>query len=178
MAAQRNRNQKNPYRGQSYVTYGNVAYEFEPDYTPYYTEEEEREEQKAAERMRIAEIREHRMLSVKSVAVIMILFLGCIAFMGMHVVVANENLELRKQRTELADLKATNAILSAEITEQIDMDFIKQEATTRLGMAEPQPYQVVYIDVPKQSYTVQYAADAGEVEESTLAKVSKLLKKD
>lgn len=44
------------------------------------------------------------------------------------------------------------------------MAYIEQEAKTRLGMIEPQAYQIVYIDVPKQSYTVQYEAQAEEKE--------------
>lgn len=178
MAAKRNEKQKPAYRGQSYVTYGNVAYEFEPEYSPYYTDEAKEEDAGELERVRKIERREQRTHSVRNVAVVMILFLGCIVFVGMHVIVANENLELRKQKSQLAELKAKNAILSAEITEQIDMDFIKKEATTRLGMAEPQPYQVIYIDVPKQSYTIQYAADEAVAEETIFTRISKLIKKD
>ena len=48
----------------------------------------------------------------------------------------------------------------------------------RLGMAEPQPYQIVYIDVPKQSYTVQHADDEAEQEPSVLSKISNIVKKD
>lgn len=98
--------------------------------------------------------------------------------MGMHVLVANEEISLRKQKSELADLKAGNAILEAELTEKLDMDFIKEEAIKRLGMAEPQPYQIVYIDVPKQSYTVQHADDEAEQEPSVLSKISNIVKKD
>ena len=58
------------------------------------------------------------------------------------------------------------------------MDYIKQEATERLGMSEPQSYQVVYIDVPKQSYTVQYAEDDGVESTSLLDKIKNILKKD
>jgi len=61
----------------------------------------------------------------------------------------------------------------------IYLEYIKQEAMKRLGMAEPQTYQIVYIDVPKQSYTVQYAADENEKEEpSFFASILNFLKKD
>ena len=106
----------------------------------------------------------------------LVLFLGCIAFMGMHVLADNAEVSLRRQKSELENLKSANAILEAELTEQLDMDFIRTEATERLGMSEPQSYQVVYIDVPKQSYTVQHNADDAANEASVLAKVTNLWK--
>lgn len=179
MAAKRfNRNQ-NTYRGSSYYSYGNVAYDVQPEYTPYYSDEDEQKERLAEERFRKAEIRESRIAAFKLIAVIIVLFAGSIAFMGMQVKVTQENFELRKQKDQLADLQASNAILESELTEQIDLDYIKEQATTRLGMAEPQPYQIVYIDVPKQSYTIQYAADkTDEKKDSGFLNITNRLKKD
>lgn len=161
----------------SYYTYGNVAYELQPDYTPYRVREEE-ERRKEAARIAKEEAREHRISSMKMIAMALVLFAGCIAFMGMHVVVDHAEVSLRRQKSTLEDLKSANAILEAELTEQLDMDYIKQEATERLGMSEPQPYQVVYIDVPKQSYTVQYDADDEAESASLLDKIKNILKKD
>lgn len=167
MAAKRYDRNGNTYRGSSYYTYGNVAYDVQPEYTPYYTEEDEDRTRIAQEKAHKAEVRESRITALKLIAIIVVLFAGSIAFMGMHVRVANENVELRREKSELADLKSNNAILAAELTEQIDLDYIKEQATNRLGMAEPQPYQVVYIDVPKQSYTIQYASDATEAKKDS-----------
>lgn len=179
MAAKQYDRNGNMYRGSSYYTYGNVAYDVQPDYTPYYSDEDEQKARIAEEKERKAEIRDSRITAVKLIAIMVVLFAGSIAFMGMHVRVANENVELRREKTELADLKSTNAILAAELTEQIDLDYIKEEATSRLGMAEPQPYQVVYIDVPKQSYTIQYATDTvKEEKQSEFLKITNRLKKD
>lgn len=94
--------------------------------------------------------------------------------MGMHVMVANVEVQVRQQKSDLTDLKAQNAILEAELAEQVDLDYIKQEAISRLGMSEPQSYQIVYIDVPKQSYTIQYASDAAETEEESPSILSSL----
>lgn len=167
------------YRG-SYYTYGSVAHELEPDYRPYIEEEERLKRQKEQQRQLAAERRENRAHALRVCLVIFILFAGCIAFMGMHVVVANAQVQVRQQKSQLTDLKAQNAILESELAEQIDLDYIKQEAINRLGMSEPQPYQIVYIDVPKQSYTIQYAADETVEEEksSVLASVWNFLTKD
>ena len=108
----------------------------------------------------------------------MLMRMRCIAFMWMNVLVHNAEVSLRKQKSELESLKSANAILEAELTEQLDMDYIRTEATERLGMSEPQSYQVVYIDVPKQSYTVQHNADDVADEASLLTKITNLWKKD
>lgn len=179
MAVKRLDRDQNAYRGSSYYSFGNVAYDVQPEYIPYYTDENEQKEQLAEEKFRKAEIRESRIAAFKLIAIIMVLFAGSIAFMGMHVKVTQENFQLRKEKGQLAELQASNAILEAELTEQIDLDFIKEQASTRLGMAEPQPYQIVYIDVPKQSYTIQYAADTtDEKKDSGFLNITNRLKKD
>jgi len=179
MAAKRHDTNRNTFRGSSYYSYGNVAYDVQPDYTPYYADEDDEKARIAQEKAHKAEIRESRFTAVKLIAIIVVLFAGSIAFMGMHVRVANESVELRREKSQLTELKSNNTILAAELTEQIDLDYIKEQATTRLGMAEPQPYQVVYIDVPKQSYTIQYATDTiDEKKDSRFLKFTNRLKKD
>ena len=177
MAADKYRN-RNRMNAGSYYTYGNVAYELQPEYNPYRFREEEEERRKAEERLAKEEARENRVSSVKMLGVALVLFVGCLAFMGMNVLVDNAEVSLRRQKSELENLKSANAILEAELTEQLDMDFIRTEATERLGMSEPQSYQVVYIDVPKQSYTVQHNVDDVADEASLLTKVTNLWKKD
>ena len=61
------------------------------------------------------------------VGVVIVLFIGCIAFMGMHVMVDQAEVSLRREKSKLEDLKSANAILGAELTEQLDMDYIKQD---------------------------------------------------
>ncbi len=177
MAAREERNKKYR-RGGSYYTYGNVAYELQPDYTPYHVREEDEERRKEAARTAKTEERENRISFVKMVSVAFVLFIGCIAFMGMHVMVDQAEVSLRRQKSNLEDLKSANAILEAEMTEQLDMEYIKTEATERLGMSEPQPYQVVYINVPKQSYTVQHDAEDSTADTSLVEKVLNFFKKD
>ena len=101
----------------SYYTYGNVAYELQPDYSPYRFREEEEERRKEEERLAKEEARENRISSAKMIGVALVLFLGCIAFMGMNVLVDNAEVSLRRQKSELESLKSSNAILEAELTE-------------------------------------------------------------
>lgn len=123
------------YRG-SYYTYGNVAYDMQPEFQPYYEKEQRQQEQKEAARQAAAERRENRIHAFWVVLVMLVMFLGCIAFMGAHVIVANQEVQIRQQKSDLAALKSQNAILEAELAEQIDLEYIKQEAMGRLGMTE------------------------------------------
>ena len=81
MAAEKHRN-RNRMNAGSYYTYGNVAYELQPDYSPYRFREEEEERRKAEERLAKEEARENRIASAKMIGVALVLFLGCIAFMA------------------------------------------------------------------------------------------------
>ncbi len=176
----RKRHRKQNMEKEQYRTYGNVAYDLQqPVYSPDREQERELDRRRRA-RVRAAKAEEkYRFaVSVKTFATLFVLFAGCIAFMGMNVTVHNAEVSLRKQKSELENLKSANAIMEAELVEQLDMDYIRQEATERLGMSEPQSYQVVHIDVPKQGYTVQHAADDAVEESSWMTKLGELLKKD
>lgn len=159
----------------SYYTYGNVAYELAPQST---WQEEEEEARKRAARAAEQEERELRLSFAKTLGIALVLFIGCIALVGMHVIVDHAEVSLRRQKSALEDLKAANDVLEAEMTAQLDLDYIKQEATERLGMREPQSYQMVYIDVPKQSYTVQYDTEDRTEEVSLWGKLLSIFKKD
>ena len=77
------------YRG-SYYTYGNVAYELQPDYAPYYEDDKKQQEAKEAIRQAAAERRENRVHAAHVCMVMLLIFAGCIAFMGATVIVKNQ----------------------------------------------------------------------------------------
>ena len=115
MAARDEKNRKRNQSG-SYYTYGNVAYELQPDYTPYRVREEEEERRREAARIAKEAERENKVSFAKMVGVAIVLFIGCIAFMGMHVMVDQAEVSLRREKSKLEDLKSANAILEAELT--------------------------------------------------------------
>lgn len=145
-----------------YPVQGSVAYQIQPKEEPERVHIKKQQPKLHETR---TERREQRLHILYVCVVMLLVFGGCITFMGANVIVAKQEMQIRKQKNELSSIKAQNATLEAELTEQIDLEYIKQEAMKRLDMAEPQPYQVVYIDVPKQSYTIQYAADENEKEQ-------------
>ncbi|HCT64854.1 MAG TPA: hypothetical protein DIC60_06270 [Lachnospiraceae bacterium] len=104
-------------------------------------------------------------------------FLGCFVTMASYAVVVQQRVENMKFNDQLITIQNENTSLQAEISDKVDLAYIEEEAVNRLGMAEPQPYQIVYIDVPKQSYTVQYGADESEQKDKfSLASIVSLFK--
>ena len=67
---------------------------------------------------------------------------------------------LRSKQSELNALKKEKITLANQITtieaqmiKKMDLDKIKEKAINELGMQKPLAYQIVYIDMPEQSYT-------------------------
>ncbi len=66
----------------------------------------------------------------------------------------------RSKQVELNTLKSKKIEIMNEITgvesqmaKKLDLNQIRERAVNELGMQEPLPYQIVYIDLPKESYT-------------------------
>ena len=81
MAARDEKNRKRNQSG-SYYTYGNVAYELQPDYTPYRVREEEEERRREAARIAKEAERENKVSFAKMVGVAIMLFIGSFQYLS------------------------------------------------------------------------------------------------
>lgn len=84
---------------------------------------------------------------------------GIVLFMCALMYVHSYSL-LRAKQTQLNDLKeqkndVANQItrVEAQMAKKLDLNEIRERAIKELGMQEPLPYQIVYIDIPKESHT-------------------------
>ncbi|WP_317853769.1 hypothetical protein [Chakrabartyella piscis] len=157
----RNSNSRN-HNSNRYYSYGSVAYDTDYMYQPRETRKPvpQPKRRPMPQQQVVASPKSSVGLAVfKHIVVIAMLFLGCLMYMGIGVQADNASVQLRIEKDAYSTLKSENNIVEAEITEQLDLDYIRTEAMTRLGMVEPEAYQVVYIDVPKESYTIQYAGE-------------------
>ena len=73
----------------------------------------------------------------------------------------NSYASLRTKQKELNALKnekiaVSNAItkVEAEMSQKLDLEYIKQRASKELGMRKPLAHQIVYIQLPEKSYTL------------------------
>ncbi len=62
-------------------------------------------------------------------------------------------------QTELNELKEDNYYLENEFDNNLNLEYIEEVAINKLGMQKPSSYQIKYISVPKQSYTILYSTD-------------------
>ena len=74
--------------------------------------------------------------------------------------VAEMRYSIQQLRNDLSTIQNENIVLSSEISDTINLEYIEDRAINELGMTEPQSYQIRTITVPEQSYTVQYDDDS------------------
>ena len=126
----------------------------------YLVEEDEKLIQKKRMRDEIKQLavekKERRLHRLKLTMAILVVFGGSLITMASHAAVVEQRMINVSLTEQTIQLQSENNALSAELSDKIDLAYVEKEATERLGMTEPQDYQLHYIDVPKQSYTVQY----------------------
>ncbi len=155
----------------SYYSTGSEAYKLDPI--------EIEESKNAKPKVKVYKKNEKLVHSLFFICAIALIFAGCLAIMIPHTMIVEQTAKNNELRDELATLKGENISLEADIANKVNLEYVETEATTRLGMNEPQAYQISYIDVPKESYTVQYSVEE-ETEEKgfAFAGLGGLFKKD
>lgn len=132
----------------------------------YIEEEEEkltrkRTVQKEAQKVKVDK-NNRVMHRIKFAVAILAVFAGSVAMMASHATVLQQRVSNKNLNSQLISLQNENVALEAEISDKVDLSYVQAEAISRLGMTEPQAYQIKYIDVPKQSYTIQYDVEEEE----------------
>ena len=159
MAVKKRKVSKKTYQdAKAYYTHGGAAYDIEPIEEEYAPPKKQIKKQKKIKKnsSTTMQIKANRIYSIKIALVLGIFFCGTLAFMWSSALATSQRVETQKYKDKLADLKSENALLAIDVSEQMDLDTVKKIATEKLGMVEPQPYQIQYIDVPEQSYTLHY----------------------
>lgn len=159
MATKKRKVSKKTYQdAKAYYTHGGAAYDIEPIEEEYAPPKKQVKKQKKIKKKPspTMQVRANRVYSIKVALVLGIFFCGTLAFMWTSALATSQRVETQKYKDKLADLKSENALLAIDVSEQMDLDTVKKIATEKLGMVEPQPYQIQYIDVPEQSYTLHY----------------------
>ncbi len=149
---QKNALQRNS--SQNYYSYGSIAYN--PEHV--YEEFETPLKRKVVARPKV---KQKNYLLIMIFAVIVI-FVNCTLIMTSYAKVQNQRYQNTLLKQELVNLQSENHVKTADIQNQISLDYIETEAVNRLNMSKPQEYQIRYIDVPKESYTVHFSSEADE----------------
>ena len=154
------------YKNYSYKKdeYNNSSSAYAYAYDPVYEEEEIVRKNKEEKIFEQAQNRERKLHRFKLIVSVMLVFLGTASVMVSHASVLEQRVTNRNLNSQVLQLQNENVEIEAEISDKVDLGYIQTEAVGRLGMAEPQEYQIVHIDVAKQSYTIQYDVAEQETE--------------
>ncbi|MFI3230473.1 MAG: cell division protein FtsL [bacterium] len=87
---------------------------------------------------------------VISVIIIMAL-LTCIVILEAKII--EQRFEMESLNTTLGELNEYNRYLEIELSKNLDLEYIEAIAINKLGMQRPSPHQIIYISVPKESYS-------------------------
>lgn len=110
----------------------------------------------------------HAKFSPYSVVTIGLVFLCALGLALSYAALLNKQLYISSLNTELKQIREQNLVVQSEISKNYDIKEIEKIATTRLGMSKPKAHQIVHINVPKQSYVIQFEETGGLVENETL----------
>jgi len=109
--------------------------------------------------------RANRLIKVKMVAGILLLFSLGLIVMYRYALIAEINFKISSKEKQYEELKNENSRLKVAIENETNLSKITQVAQNELGMQKPDKYQIVYIEVPKTSFTVtseQYKDNDGK----------------
>ncbi len=94
-----------------------------------------------------------RYLSFKFFATFAIVASFALTYVTISAKVLEKKFEIQDLSAQLKEIKEVNSYLETQIAKNLDLDYIEQYASVNLKMQKPASHQIVYIDVPKESYT-------------------------
>lgn len=159
-----NQNRTNYYSSRVYrnnYIYNNTSEAYELYTEPEVYSEPKRHRKRAKKAKELEKSTETMPLGMLKVFVcIGVAFGMTIGFLNVTASNSARQTELLELKENLETINENNAYLETQLNETIDLKRIESIAETRLGMTKPKSYQIKYIDVPKESYTVQYDTDS------------------
>lgn len=100
----------------------------------------------------------HKKLDIKLISQLSlcgtVVFVCAFLYVHMYSSLITAQSELKSLKNEIRETKSSISYTKSKISEKLNLEYIKERASKELGMGEPLPYQIVYIDLPKQSYTI------------------------
>lgn len=98
---------------------------------------------------------------------IVVVFAFMIALLSVNERISLVKNEIRQTQALTKKTESVNAQLENMLSNAVDMEEVKRTAITKLGMQSAAPYQIVNINVEKDSYSIQYDDQAASAEKKT-----------
>ncbi len=83
--------------------------------------------------------------------IIIMALITCIVILEAKII--EQRFEMDSLNTTLGELNEYNRYLEIELSKNLDLEYIEAIAINKLGMQRPSPHQIIYISVPKESYS-------------------------
>lgn len=110
----------------------------------------------------------------KTIVSIAVMFTFSLALLCAYAVNSSYRGEISSKQAELAEIMEENQYLRTTLDDNIDLNKVAKEAE-KLGLQKPQAYQITEVQVPNESYTVQYDAKIATQDKSIWEFVKSLL---
>ncbi len=104
-------------------------------------------------------------ISINTIITIVLIFSCALGIALSFAILFNKQLSIANLNTELRKLQEKNLVSESQILKSYDIKEVEKIATINLKMGKPKPHQIIYIDVPKQSYAVQYDSSSESLPE-------------
>lgn len=91
---------------------------------------------------------------VQIVACSLVLFVAAGLYIHQYAVLGSKQKQIRALNEEMRQLKSTISLAQSKKSQKFDTEYIRERAVNELGMSDPLAHQIVYIELPKESYTV------------------------
>lgn len=167
----RSSNREYGYYSNGYSGYNNTSVAHDFYYEPEVAVNHKRRVNASADKK---EIRQLNM--PKTIASIAVVFTLSLVLLCSYAVNSSYRGEIASKQAELAEIQEENQYLQTSLEDNLDLDKIEREAE-KLGLQKPQAYQITEVQVPNESYTVQYDAQIATQDKSVWEFVKGLLKK-
>ena len=90
----------------------------------------------------------------KYVLMIFVLFVFGVVLIFRYGMVIEMNSSINSQQIVLSKLRTTSNQLQKEISQEMDLEKIRQMAETKLNMQKPDNHQIIYIKVPRKDHAL------------------------
>lgn len=112
----------------------------------------------------------------KTIASIAVVFALSLSLLCAYAINSSYRGEISAKQAELAEIQEENQYLKNSLEDNIDLNKVAREAE-KLGLQKPQAYQITEVQVPNESYTVQYDANIATQDKSVWEFLKSILKK-
>lgn len=163
-SAQRNRSR---YSGSNSYNPTSVAYDYTSE-SQYYEPKRKQNisKKKTLKKIKIKTVDEKTVHSWRVYFAVFVVFGFSIYLIASNAFMAEQRSRILQYNEELKQIQEDNTYLQTELTKNLNLEDIEKQAVLRLGMQKPEDYQIVYIDVPAQSYTIKHENIDSEQDDS------------